>query len=62
MSTSQKHKDFVSEPMGEKSNNEIAGIGAVLGKRLTDEGFDKVYVLYNTIYYNILYYIVTIGY
>lgn len=41
-STSQKHKNFVGEPMGEKDIREVAGIGEVLGKRLTDSGYDKV--------------------
>jgi hypothetical protein len=44
-STSQKHQDFVSEPMGEKDVTEVAGIGKVLGQRLIDKGFDKAYVL-----------------
>lgn len=40
--TSKKHQDFVSEPMGEKEVTAIAGIGDVLGTRLSDKGFDKV--------------------
>uniref|UniRef100_A0A4W3GM70 Barrier-to-autointegration factor-like protein n=1 Tax=Callorhinchus milii TaxID=7868 RepID=A0A4W3GM70_CALMI len=39
--TSQKHKNFVGEPMKEKSVKELAGIGIVLGGRLEEKGFLK---------------------
>jgi len=41
-STSQKHRNFIAEPMGEKPVSDLAGIGDVLGGRLTDLGYDKV--------------------
>ena len=44
--TSQKHRNFVAEPMNEKPVTDLAGIGEVLGKRLQNKGFDKVSIFY----------------
>ena len=42
-STSQKHRNFVAEPMSDKPVTDMAGVGTVIGDRLAREGFDKVY-------------------
>jgi hypothetical protein len=44
-STSQKHRNFVAEPMNEKPVTDLAGIGEVLSKRLVAKGYDKAYVV-----------------
>jgi hypothetical protein len=40
--TSAKHRDFISEPMGEKRITSVAGIGPTYGDRLVEKGYDRV--------------------
>ncbi|XP_074503364.1 barrier-to-autointegration factor-like [Sebastes fasciatus] len=44
-STSQKHREFVKEPMENKSVAFLPGIGKTLGRRLEQQGFDKAMVV-----------------
>ncbi|XP_038816376.1 barrier-to-autointegration factor-like protein [Salvelinus fontinalis] len=43
--TSQKHRDFVGEPMGDKPVTALSGIGEVLGNKLEEQGFDRAFVV-----------------
>ena len=42
MTTTQKHRSFIGEPMGDKLISDIAGMGAVYSGRLEEKGFIKV--------------------
>ena len=55
--TSQKHRNFVAEPMNEKPVTDLAGIGEVLGKRLQNKGFDKVSQISLYRYFKLQYYL-----
>jgi len=41
-STSQKHRDFVSESMGGKPIYAVPGAGPVIGGRLYQQGYSSV--------------------
>uniref|UniRef100_A0A1E1XVJ0 Barrier-to-autointegration factor-like protein n=1 Tax=Amblyomma sculptum TaxID=1581419 RepID=A0A1E1XVJ0_AMBSC len=43
--TSEKHRNFVSEPMGDKDVTDIAGIDGDLATQMKDKGFDKAYIV-----------------
>lgn len=43
--TTQKHRNFVSESMDQKPVTDLSGIGPVLGERLKSEGFNEAYVV-----------------
>ncbi|VDL89713.1 unnamed protein product [Schistocephalus solidus] len=45
MTTSQKLRNFVSEPIGDKSVFELPGIGEKLGARLKTKGYEKASVV-----------------
>lgn len=42
---SQKHRNFIAEPMGNKSVTELAGIGPVLGARLSSKGYSRAHAV-----------------
>merc|ERR1711915_682376 len=44
-STSVKHRNFLSEPIGDKDVKSVAGVGDVYGRKLAEAGYDKAYVL-----------------
>ncbi|KAL0994927.1 hypothetical protein UPYG_G00129470 [Umbra pygmaea] len=39
--TSQKHRNFVSEPMGNRSVRDVPGIGHAQGRRLEEQGISR---------------------
>ena len=43
--------DFSSEPIADKPVTALSGIGELLGRRLTDKGFDKVCVSFNMFFF-----------
>jgi len=43
--TSQKHRNFVAEPMADKPVTDLAGVGNVLGQRLITKGYTEAYVV-----------------
>ena len=48
--TTQKFREFMAEPLGEKNIQDVPGIGDVLGSKLTEAGYEKV-CLYLFLYF-----------
>jgi hypothetical protein len=40
-----KERGFVRQPLGEKGVAELPGVGPVAGEKLSEQGFDKAYVV-----------------
>ncbi|CAF0725247.1 unnamed protein product [Adineta steineri] len=45
-STTQKFREFMAEPLGEKNIRDVPGIGDVLGTKLSDAGYEKANTLF----------------
>ncbi|XP_030216718.1 uncharacterized protein LOC115546977 [Gadus morhua] len=50
--TTKKHADLVSEPLGRKRSDALPGIGRILGQRLASKGFEKASMVVG--HYNVL--------
>lgn len=46
VTSSQKHQNFIGEPMIDKPVTELIGVGPVLGQRLVSKGYDKAYTVF----------------
>merc|ERR1711911_75294 len=44
-STTVKHRNFISEPIGDKLVTSVPGVGEKYGENLKNQGFDKAFVL-----------------